>query len=65
MSDEPEFGPWCEDEGKEHQWGEWQPSLVDALLECRFCPICGGMEQQWICTADDCTHDHTTEETNR
>lgn len=53
--DDDAFPEWCEDRGVEHTWGEWSPSLVAALLECRFCSVCGGMEQQWICTDPECT----------
>lgn len=58
MSDDEEFGPWCADIGEPHGWGDWMPSMVDALTECRFCSKCGGMEQQSLCTDLNCDGKH-------
>ena len=59
MADENDtYRQWCEDIGEQHAWGGWMPHALDAMAECRFCSLCGGMETQTICTDPDCKNDH-------
>lgn len=49
---EEEFGPWCVDAGREHDWSAWEIGPFFPREE-RFCSMCGGMETQEI-SADGC-----------
>jgi hypothetical protein len=46
LADERFSDEWCDDIGREHNWGEWQINKHFSLREDRFCSRCGGMETQ-------------------